>query len=359
MLRDRLASDPRPMSSQRAALVPREHGLITARAAVEAGLDRSAIARLLQTGHWVAVRRGVYVDASDWEAADKWRGRPLLRVKAAHLALGRGHHLSHDSAALLHDLPLLPDDERLVHVTRSEITGGRRRHGIAQHGAPTAPDESTRIDGLPVLRVARTALDIGREHGYDAGLAACDGALRRGVPRAALHATAVAMSSWPGIKAARAAAEDADAGAESVGESLARKLVRELQVGDVTTQFPVLLSDGRTAWLDLLVGCHAFEFDGRIKYQAARDGGLASQSAEEVVWEERKRERLVRETGLGVSRIIWADLFGDARRACAARLLRDFELTLQLHGSTPPPALLAYAARRAQARERRLRCIAS
>jgi hypothetical protein len=347
------------MSSQRAALVAREHGLITARSALDASLDRSDIARLLHAGEWIAVRRGVYADASDWEAADPWRDRPLLRVKAAHLALGRRHHLSHDSAALLHDLPLLPDEERLVHVTREDITGGRRRHGIAQHGAPITPAEATRIDGLPVLRLARTALDIGREHGYDAGLVACDGALRRGVPRSALDAAATAMRNWPGIKPARAAVADADPGAESAGESLGRTLVRELQVGEVATQFPVLLSDGRTAWLDMLVGCHAFEFDGRIKYQPTSNGGVASRSPEDVVWEEKKRERLIRELGLGVSRIIWADLFGDARRVAVARLRRDYELTRQLHGETPSPALLEYAARMTDARARRLRHLAA
>lgn len=345
------------MSLQRAALVPRQHGLITAGAAIDSGLDRTEIARLLHAEEWILVRRGVYADASDWEAADEWRGKPLLRVKAAHLALGRPHHLSHDSAALVHGLPLLPDEERLAHVTREEITGGRRRHGIAQHGAPTSAAETTRTDGLPVLQLARTALDIGREHGYDAGLVACDGALRRGVPRSALDATSAAMSNWPGIKPARAAAADADAGAESAGESLARKLVRELHVGEVTTQFPALLGNGKTAWLDMLVGCHVFEFDGRIKYQAVSNGGVATRSAEDVVWQEKQRDRLIRELGLGISHIIWADLYGDARRECLARLRRDYQLTLQLHGSTPPQALLAYAARMVNARERRLRAL--
>ena len=41
------------------------------------------------------------------------------------------------------------------------------------------------------------------------------------------------------------------------------------------------------------IGCHVFEFDGRVKYRRTEDGGVADRPPDEVVWEEKKRERLI------------------------------------------------------------------
>jgi hypothetical protein len=302
----------------------------------------------------VKVRRGVYIDADQWVDAEQWREKPLIKVRAAHLSLQRRHVFSHDSAALLHDLPLLRDDDRLVHVTRTGVTGSRRRNGIAQHGAGYTDDDVVTIEGLPALGIGRTALDICREHGHSAGLVACDAALRHGVPRSELLEIAESMHHWPDITEGHAAVADADPGAESAGESMTRILVRELQLGEVTTQFPVRRPSGKTAWLDLLVGCHAFEFDGRTKYRNVADGGVATREAEEVAWEEKEREIDVRAAGLGVSRVTWRDFWGAGRVAARTRLRREAELTAQRHGTVLPRELIEYAARMAAARERRL-----
>lgn len=342
------------MLEERARRAVRRFGLVTARAAHEAGLDQRDIRLLVASGAWVAIRRGVYVDEATWAAADEWRGRPRLRARAVHLSLAHPHVFSHDSAAAELDLPLMPDAHTWVHVTRTGITGSRRRRGVAQHGAPFDEHGVSAATGLPVLSAARTALDIAREHGYAAGLAACDGALRLGVPREELVATAASMRRWPGIRGALAAAEDADPGAENAGESLARILVRSLGAGQPRTQFPVLLEDGSTAWLDLLVGCHAFEFDGQIKVRSPADGGVAVRGAEKVLWDEKKRERLIRPLGLGISRIVWIDTTSgiDAARR---RLVTEYRQTLAVHGDRLPPALEEYAARMAPHRARRLR----
>ncbi len=94
----------------------------------------------------------------------------------------------------------------------------------------------------------------------------------------------------------------------------------ELGIGRPETQFPVRLSAG-VAWTDLRVGCHVFEFDGRVKYRRIDQGGVAQRPAEEVVWEERNREREILGEGLGVSRVIWNELFGTARDRLKQRLL--------------------------------------
>ena len=66
------------------------------------------------------------------------------------------------------------------------------------------------------------------------------------------------------------------------------------------------------------IGCHVFEFDGRVKYRRPEQGGVADRPADEVVWDEKKRERLICAEGLGLSRIIWEDL--GALPASAPRL---------------------------------------
>ena len=129
------------------------------------------------------------------------------------------------------------------------------------------------------------------------------------------------MWCWPNITRSREAVVYADPGAESVGESLSRILLDELGLGPVETQFAVRLPTG-TVWCDMRIGCHVFEFDGRVKYRRPEQGGLADRPADEVVWDEKKRERLICAEGLGLSRIIWEDLWGAARERTKARLRR-------------------------------------
>lgn len=331
----------------------RHHGLITIAAALRAGFDRRDVARFVASGRWIALRRGVYVGAETWEEADVWSTRPRLHSRAADLRLGSGGHVfSHDSAALEHGISLIgaPD---LVHVTRSGVTGSRRRDGIVQHGAAFEAAAVRKIDGLRVLPLARTAIDVAREHGYAAGLVAIDSALRLGATRDQLAALRAGMAHWPGISSAEAALADADPGAETAGESLARALVLSLGIGKPRTQFPLLLEDGTVAWIDLIVGCHAFEFDGRIKLLSTAAGGVSTRAAEQVVWDEKKRERLIRPLGLGISRIIWTDTTTGVE-AARARLLTEYRQTAVRLGTRLDPRLEEYAARLEPLRQRRL-----
>jgi hypothetical protein len=263
------------------------------------------------------------------------------------------HVFSHDSAALEIGLPLLPGAARWTHLTRAGITGSRRRNGVVHHGAPLEPASVVTAHGLPVAALARTAVDLGREHGYAAGLAACDAALRRGATRAELTAIRQRMRNWPGITDAASAIADADPGAETAGETLARIVVNGLGIGPVRTQFPVRLEDGTTAWLDLLVGCHAFEFDGRIKVQSPTAGGVAMASPEQIIWDEKKRERLIRPLGLGISRLVWHDVDGGTT-AASRRLLQEYQQTAARFGVRLASHLEEYAARAAPLRARRL-----
>src|SRR5688572_30248045 len=88
-----------------AVIAGRQRGVVTFRQLVEAGVDKSAIARRLRAGRLHRVHRGVYAVGH----AGLSRGG---RYVAAVLALGDGAVLSHVSAAVLWGLvPARHDDD--------------------------------------------------------------------------------------------------------------------------------------------------------------------------------------------------------------------------------------------------------
>ena len=311
---------------------------MTRRQALVAGYEAHEIRRLTAaTGPWVVVRRGVYIERERWEALGPYDARPALRDRAAQLTMIVPHVLSHDSAARAHGLPMLRPPVELSHITRPAVGGSRTRFGVKHHLSQTMPP-IVELGGLHVTGLARVALDLAREHGFAAGVVACDGVLRRGVTRVDLETELDGMWCWPGITRSRESVVYADPGAESIGESLSRILLEELGLGPVETQFAVRLPTG-TVWCDLRIGCHVFEFDGRVKYHRIEDGGVAARPAGEVVWDEKKRERLICAEGLGMSRIIWDDFWGPARGRALDRLRAEYDADGRAFRHRPARAL--------------------
>jgi hypothetical protein len=331
------------MRPELAAGAAQQGGLVTRKQAIGAGYRERELRTLTAThGPWVTVRRGVYVERSLWEALDD-TGQWALRDRAAHLAMTKPHAMSHDSAARLLGLETLNAKRPLSHIVRPGVGGSRTEHGVKHHLARVSPREVETVDGIQVTGMARTALDIGREHGFEAGAVAVDAVLRRGVTRRQLADELELMENWPYISSSRAAVDVGDAGAETVGETMGRLLVSELGIGRPSTQFAVKIASG-VAWCDLRVGCHVFEFDGRIKYQRVEQGGVADRPVEEVVWDERKRQQEICAVGLGMSRIIWSDFYGQARVKARERLREEYAVTERRFGAELPEHLAQFAA---------------
>lgn len=320
-------------------------GLITRREALTCGLTVKELARLVRTGAWVTVRRGVFAPASTWETLDDDVGRPLLRARAVHLTTPTAHVLSHDSAAHAWGLPILRPTLQRVHLTRPGLRSAQVRHEIKHHGARYGLSEVSTANGLPVLDMARTAVDMAREYGVRGGLPTFDAALRAGVARTQLWDVIDRMRGWPDVAAPRVCADLADPGAESVIESLGRELLVEMGLGEPDTQFPVRISDGRVMWCDIRIGCHVFEMEGRIKLTPRSRGGVADADPDEVRWQQRKRERDVCAEGLGMSFLFWDDFFGAARDRAKQRLQREWEATVARHGTRLPAHLAEFARR--------------
>lgn len=320
----------------------RQGGLVTRRQAMEAHYSERELRTLTAVGGaWVVVRRGVYVERATWEQAEPFVGQMALRDRAADLTMTQEHVLSHDSAARAWGLPLLRVPAPLVHITRPGVRGSRTEHGVKHH-LTRSPLVSVDRGGLCVTGLARTALDVSREHGLPSGLVVCDAAMRLGLPREAFCEELAQMTCWPSVSGARAAVRLADPGAETVGESLARLFVLELGIGTPRTQFPVR-AGGTTYWTDLLVGCHVFEFDGRLKYLREDAGGVAERPVEDVVWDEKQRQQLICAEGLGMSRLTWGDLWGRARERAKERVLREYAVTLARFGDVLPAHLESFA----------------
>lgn len=308
-----------------------QHGLVTYRQARRLGLSDRELSRLVRRGGWTRIRRGVFAETEMWSALDPFREQPLLRVRAAHLVVQRDHWFSHESAALVHGIPLPDPRSALVHLTRPRVLGDRAKAGIVHHKAVFLPHQATIVDGLPVLGVARTACDLARGSGLTAGLAAFDHALRHGVTRTELRAVREQMRCWRGATTVQAALDLADPGAENFAESAMRELVHQLGIGWPTTQFG-LRAEGRTVFCDLRVGRHVFEMEGKVKFIPVAEGGVASADPIEVAWAQRERDDFITGFKLGISHITYRDL-GVCRARAVERLRREFADTVVRFGT--------------------------
>jgi very-short-patch-repair endonuclease/predicted transcriptional regulator of viral defense system len=131
-----------------AALANRQHGVISRRQLIAAGLGARTVGRRIEAGRLHPLHGGVYAF-----------GRERVSVHgewmAAVLACGVGALLSHRSAAALWGL-IQPGS------SPAEVTAatGRQRRGIAVHEGGISDADRTEVRGIPVTTVARTLFDL-------------------------------------------------------------------------------------------------------------------------------------------------------------------------------------------------------
>ncbi len=314
-------------------------GLIRRVDALDLGVSPTTIAGYLRRRDWVVAHRGVYGDAELWDSLDPYRGQPLMRAKAAVMAMKRGWVLSHDSAAHALGLEMLGQERSYAHITRPGFTNAWTKGHVKHHLARYRQEQVVDVEGHPTLDRARTVCDVVREHGLRAGLVTADSAMRAGVSRGALWEAVDVMRHWPHVTTVRQVIGLADPRAESAAESLGRDFVLGLGIGDVDLQFPVALSTGSVAWCDMRVGNHVFEVHGRVKVLTPEQGGVTDSEARDVVFDERKRERLVTAEGLGVTNLYWEDFFGAGRARAAERARADWRESVRRFGAVLHPRL--------------------
>lgn len=310
----------------------------------ELGYTPSRIYDLVKVGDILWLFRDGYADRELYEQLDEFRGRPLLRARAAVRRLDRAWVASHDTSALIMGMPLIRPRESLVHVTRPGYRAAWTRAGITRHYARFSPASvQTDATGVRHLGMARTVVDLGRQHGELDCLVAADWAMRHGVPRSELIEAYLPMSHWPNITLVRSAVERADPRAETLIETLSRDLLAGMGFTDIDLQFPLLVG-GRIYWADLRIGNHLFEASGKLKYLPVGEGGVAQVSPSEVVWREKKRAREIQTERMGISELFYEDFWSARRVETIRRLQADYDVTAARFGHTLDPRLAAQAA---------------
>lgn len=282
-------------------MATRQGGVFTLDQARAAGWTSAAVRYAVRSGRLDRIRRGIYRRV-DTQGLDRWalaRREHAAPAIAASLAVP-GAVASHSSAAVLLDLPLVFVPRQPCISVVPWHTGEVR--GVHVHRTTSMLQHFVPIAGLLCTSVARTVVDLAREHGTPSALVAADRALSGGLTSAAeLARTLAECRRWPGVRAARNAIELADGRAESPLESLSR--LKLLAFGVPRPELQCLLGTRTGApigrvdfyWDEFgVVG----EADGLEKY----DGRLASLRDEKV-----RQERL-EATGLVVVRWGWADL---------------------------------------------------
>lgn len=303
-------------------------------------LNRNALAtgssQLLRTlvrrGELVRIRSGAYVESGELEGATS-RDRYRFLVHAAAASSRRPLLFSHDSAAVAWSLPSIGPWSRSVHVLAPRATGGRSHTDIRRHCLGDDTDTAI-IDGIRVTSLARTLVDVACSSTFLRAVTMIDSGLRPPEKKDVrwqlghahtsteeLRAALQELLPYPGSARAIKAIEFGDGRSGSPLESLSRVQMLLLGVAAPELQVPFWDDEGFIGYADFywphlgLIG----ECDGKYKY-AGEEHSPSGKSAEQVLWEEKRREDRMRAVARGFMRWDWDTAF--SRPRFAARLRR-------------------------------------
>jgi hypothetical protein len=290
------------------------------RNALQQGWSDDELARLARSGELSRLRRGAYVDGPLPENAAT---RHRMLVHATLAGLRRPAVVSHQSAAVLLDLPLWGARLDRVHVTRRPPAWNDNSRVLVCHVAQLRDDEVVRVNGVHVTSPVRTLLDLARSLPHEAAVVVLDLALhRRVVTHELLQQRLLDIAGTRGSRSAARAVAAADERSESVGESRSRLVLHRLGLPPSSLQFQVVdggvrLGRADFAWEEEGV---LGEFDGRVKYGRLLRPG---QDPGDAVFEEKLREDAFRDLGWGVVRWVWSEIDRPDRLGARVRRALD------------------------------------
>lgn len=276
--------------------------------AADAGETEYSLGKRVAQRKLIRLRPGAFVEAADFSASYREVQHRLL-IEAAFPKFSQGTVLSHQSAAILHGLPLwgIPTDR--VHVTKQRRSGGHLADGLHTHSAPMDDFELSVVDDFAVTALARTVVDVARSSPFEQGVVVADAALHRGlVTKTELADTVALASKRQGVSMAHRVVAFADGRSESVGESRSRVLMHQAGLPTPELQWEVRNNLGVVvARTDFGLPEHRWvgEFDGFVKYGRLLRTG---ESPSDAVFREKRREDLVRDENLRMLRWTWPEL---------------------------------------------------
>ncbi len=276
--------------------------VFTRKMAVRAGWSPGAVDDEVRAERWTALRRGVYCRSADLPPDGPVRA--ALEVTAAALATDCDVVGSHQTAALVHGLPLFQPYDGPPVLSRDRLP----RHDRPGHTSPAPlvsqlpPRHRACVHGAVVTSLARTAMDLARKGLALSSVVVLDATLRAGVRREQLEEVLADCHGWPGSVRAKQWLAFADGRAESPLESVGRWRMHQAEVPAPDLQVVVRDVDGVIGRTDFCweefrtVG----EADGFGKYRAP--DGTADFAALRA---EKLREDRLRDAGWEVFRFIW------------------------------------------------------
>ncbi len=204
----------------RHALVAND-GLVRRRELLDLGVPQSTVTRLLGRGQLVQVANGIYADAV--AVGDAWQ-LFRLRTRAFVMAGPPNAYAADWSAIAVHQLSTIGDPPAVPSVIRpgSRRSGSNRTiNGRTRFAA--VPDRWLgELDGIPTVRPAFAAVDIGRRAGRLASLAIADAVAARDGGREQLAGALEDVEGWSGAARAAWAIRHCDPDVESPLESAGR-----------------------------------------------------------------------------------------------------------------------------------------
>ncbi|TFV52149.1 hypothetical protein E4P43_07685 [Blastococcus sp. TF02A-35] len=300
----------------------RRLGIFTTADLARRGVTEREVRTATRTGAWVRLRTGVFVSAGDLAEVERSDRRPGLEALAVMAGLARPSAvLSRDTAAWVWGLPR-PRTTAPVGVHLTDPHTWRRGRGWLMTRAALPDDEVTLRGAYRVTAAARTLVDVARTWPEVHAVAAVDAALLRGLTtRDEMRRVLARQVNVPGIPRAVRAVDLADGRAESWLETCGRVTFAALGLPPFVPQVELWVAG---TLLKVVDGWYpeaalAVEFDGRVKYRRPRFG----RSPEQELWEEKRREDLLRSTGVRFLRVGYEDLAGGRRELdrAARRLL--------------------------------------
>jgi very-short-patch-repair endonuclease len=294
-----------------------QFGVFTAAQAYWDGWTSHALRHAVATGALIRLRRGAFARPAAGPMAAAARGSgatgdipALVRESVAASLTVDAAVVSHQAAAYLYGLPVLGRQRPCVTVD-GRVDGDVP--GVHLHRSDLAANEQATRAEVRLTSPARTIVDVAREHGVGAGLAAADAAMRSGLLTVNELADCVeGKRGLPAIRFARAVVRVVDGRAESPLESLSRWQLICHGFSGFDLQRELWTSSG--AWLARV----DFYFeDGAVIGEA---DGLMKYDSPEVLRQEKLRQERLADAGYEVVRWGWRDLrdFGTV----AARIRR-------------------------------------
>ncbi|BCJ71893.1 hypothetical protein CS0771_14370 [Catellatospora sp. IY07-71] len=277
-----------------------QDGLITAAQCRALGIAADRVKWFVRSRLWMTVTRGVYLVDADL------RGTVLpLRalVRAGRLACGPEAVVVLHSAALLHGIDGLRQDERAIHLSLPGDRAIPKRLGdgrLMPHQLVIDPADIVEIDGMRVTSALRTVADLLLVTDRYAAVSVLDSALHRlAFTEHELPGLYRLLAGRRGAIAARKWIDQADGRAESPLETRARLRCADAGLAPDELQAVIRAADGTVlARADML--WHRARVIGEAD-------GAEVHDRPEAVFRDRHRQNALANAGYTVLRFTWSD----------------------------------------------------